>query len=72
MFNLSPIYSARKSSNNKLSKKHKISLAYFTLLLLIVLFDWDLLDLIKLYRLLFIYNNISYLFFFYISAAYNL
>ena len=25
MFNLSPIYSARKSSNQKLSKKHKIS-----------------------------------------------
>ena len=25
MFSLSPIYSARKSSNHKLSKKHKIS-----------------------------------------------
>ena len=25
MFNLSPIYSARKSSNHKLSKNHKIS-----------------------------------------------
>ena len=25
MFNLSPIYSARKSSNHKLSKTHKIS-----------------------------------------------